>query len=43
MLAKETDVPVARIAAAHVGVDEEQGAAMPEELFSGLPAFFFIF
>ena len=36
MLAKETDVPVARIQAAHEGIDDEEGAALPEELFSGL-------
>ena len=38
LLAKQTEVPVARITAAHVGVDEAEGAGMPEELFSGLPA-----
>ena len=38
LLAKQNDVPVARISAAHVGVDEAEGAGVPEELFSGLPA-----
>ena len=37
MLAKDRDTPVARFAATHDGLPHDEGIALGEEMFSGLP------